>query len=119
LCFAHSGQQWNFCQREFFEKTKKAEMLDLEARTVFPPDLQLQINSLEFQLRTRGGQKKLLEDVNAIFKSSELSMIAGQSGSGKSTLLQLLASPKPLKSITLNGSALGKRGLQGNTCLIP
>lgn len=54
------------------------------------------------------GEKKVLEDVNVVFKSGQLSAIVGRSGSGKSTLAALLTKQliDPQGKLTINGTLL-------------
>ncbi len=54
------------------------------------------------------GEKKVLEDINVVFKSGQLSAIVGRSGSGKSTLAALLTKQliDPQGRLTINGTLL-------------
>lgn len=54
------------------------------------------------------GEKKVLEDINVVFKSGQLSAIVGRSGSGKSTLAALLTKQliDPQGKLTINGTLL-------------
>lgn len=54
------------------------------------------------------GEKKVLEDINVVFKRGQLSAIVGKSGSGKSTLAALLTKQltDPQGKLTINGTLL-------------
>ncbi|TGZ52622.1 ATP-binding cassette sub-family G member 1 [Temnothorax longispinosus] len=53
-------------------------------------DIQFKNLSFEVQIGYRGTKKKILKDLNGVFKAAELTAIMGPSGAGKSTLLNIL-----------------------------
>ncbi|KAL7415076.1 P-loop containing nucleoside triphosphate hydrolase protein [Mrakia frigida] len=74
----------------------------------------LSFSHLSYTIKTKAGEKKLINDVSIKVKAGELLAIMGPSGAGKSTLLDLMSTRKtfaPEGSMSLNGSPLSPKDM--------
>ncbi|KAL7410066.1 P-loop containing nucleoside triphosphate hydrolase protein [Mrakia frigida] len=69
---------------------------------------------ISYTIKTKTGEKKLINDVSVKVKAGELLAIMGPSGAGKSTLLDLMSTRKTFASggsMSLNGSPLSPKDM--------